>query len=98
MDMVNPKRGEVYLVRLDPTEGSEIKKTRPALIVSPDELNAHLKTVILETSVERAGVCGFPGAWRRCNSLEWNDHSASLRLALHPENRTLQPVQLSFLG
>ncbi|MFA7242417.1 MAG: hypothetical protein WC091_20075, partial [Sulfuricellaceae bacterium] len=40
----------------------------------------------------------FPGAWRRCNSLEWNDHSASLRLALHPENRTLQPVQRRFLG
>jgi len=46
MDMVSPRRGEVYLVRLDPTEGSEIQKTRPALIVSPDELNAHLKTVI----------------------------------------------------
>ncbi|MFA7240083.1 MAG: hypothetical protein WC091_08215 [Sulfuricellaceae bacterium] len=48
----------------------------------------------------RAELHGFPGAWRRCNSLrrEWNDHSASLRLALHPENRTLQPVQLSFLG
>lgn len=44
--MVTPRRGEVYLVRLDPTEGSEIQKTRPALIVSPDELNAHLKTVI----------------------------------------------------
>ncbi|MFA7239456.1 MAG: hypothetical protein WC091_05030 [Sulfuricellaceae bacterium] len=43
---------------------------------------------------------GFPGAWRRCNykRREWNDHSASLRLALHPENRTLQPVQRRFLG
>ncbi|MFA7242577.1 MAG: hypothetical protein WC091_20910, partial [Sulfuricellaceae bacterium] len=39
-----------------------------------------------------------PGAWRRCNSLQWNDHCASLRLALHPENRTLQPVQRRFLG
>ncbi|MFA7243534.1 MAG: hypothetical protein WC091_25790, partial [Sulfuricellaceae bacterium] len=45
----------------------------------------------------RTGLHGFPGAWRRCNSLEWNDHSASLRLALHPENRTLQPVQRRFL-
>jgi len=36
--------------------------------------------------------------WQRCNSLEWNNHSASLRLALHPENRTLHPVQLPFLG
>ncbi|MFA7241599.1 MAG: hypothetical protein WC091_15925 [Sulfuricellaceae bacterium] len=48
----------------------------------------------------RAGLHGFPGAWRRCNSLrrQWNDHCASLRLALHPENRTLQPVQRRFLG
>ena len=40
-------RGEVYLVSLDPTLGSEIQKTRPCLIVSPDELNAHLRTVIV---------------------------------------------------
>lgn len=41
------KRFEVWLVNLDPTIGSEIKKTRPAVIVSPDELNAHLQTVIV---------------------------------------------------
>lgn len=40
-------RGEVHLVRLDPTLGSEIKKTRPCLIVSPDELNAHLRTAVV---------------------------------------------------
>lgn len=40
-------RGDVYLVQLDPTRGSEIKKTRPCLIVSPDELNNHLRTVII---------------------------------------------------
>ena len=40
-------RGQVYLVRLDPTLGSEIKKTRPCLVVSPDELNDHLRTVIV---------------------------------------------------
>lgn len=40
-------RGQVYLVRLDPTLGSEIKKTRPCVVVSPDELNAHLRTVIV---------------------------------------------------
>jgi mRNA interferase MazF len=39
------KRLDVWLVNLDPTIGSEIKKTRPAVIVSPDELNAHLNTV-----------------------------------------------------
>jgi mRNA interferase MazF len=42
-----PSRGEVYLVELDPTRGSEIRKTRPCLIVSPDELNHHLRTAIV---------------------------------------------------
>lgn len=41
------KRGEVYWVNLDPTLGTEIKKTRPALIVSPDDLNAVLPRVII---------------------------------------------------
>lgn len=40
-------RGEVHLVQLDPTRGSEIRKTRPCLVVSPDELNHHLRTVIV---------------------------------------------------
>jgi mRNA interferase MazF len=42
-----PSRGEVYLVELDPTRDSEIRKTRPCLVVSPDELNHHLRTVIV---------------------------------------------------
>ncbi len=41
------KRFDVYLVNLDPTIGSEIKKTRPCLIVSPDEMNAYIATVIV---------------------------------------------------
>jgi len=40
-------RGDVYLVELSPARGSEIKKTRPCLIVSPDDLNASLKTFIV---------------------------------------------------
>jgi mRNA interferase MazF len=40
-------RGDVHRVRLDPTLGSEIRKTRPCLVVSPDELNQHLRTVIV---------------------------------------------------
>ena len=40
-------RFEVYLVRLDPTQGHEISKTRPALIISPDEMNRHIETVIV---------------------------------------------------
>lgn len=41
------KRFEVYLVNLDPTIGREIKKTRPCLIISPDEMNRHIATVIV---------------------------------------------------
>jgi mRNA interferase MazF len=40
-------RGDVHLVGLDPAHGSEIRKTRPCLVVSPDELNRHLRTVIV---------------------------------------------------
>jgi mRNA interferase MazF len=43
----HPKRGEIYLVGLDPTRGREMKKSRPCVVVSPDELNAHLQTVIV---------------------------------------------------
>ena len=41
------RRGEVFLVDLDPTRGAEIQKTRPCVVVSPDDLNAHLRTVIV---------------------------------------------------
>lgn len=41
------RRFEVWLVNLDPTIGGEIKKTKPAVIVSPDELNEHLRTVVV---------------------------------------------------
>ena len=47
LDQITPTRGEVYLVQLDPTRGSEIRKTRPCLVISPDELNHHLRTVIV---------------------------------------------------
>lgn len=42
-----PQRDEVWLIALDPTQGSEIQKTRPCLVVSPDEMNRHLRTVIV---------------------------------------------------
>jgi len=41
------KRFDVYLISLDPTIGSEIQKTRPCLVISPDEMNRHIKTVIV---------------------------------------------------
>lgn len=41
------KRFEVYLINLDPTVGSEIKKTRPCVVVSPDEMNRYISTLIV---------------------------------------------------
>jgi mRNA interferase MazF len=43
----HPRRDEVWLIALDPSKGSEIKKTRPCLVVSPDEMNEPLRTVIV---------------------------------------------------
>ena len=40
-------RFDVYLINLDPTVGSEIQKTRPCLIISPDEMNRHIHTIIV---------------------------------------------------
>jgi mRNA interferase MazF len=40
-------RFDVYLVSLDPTQGFEIQKTRPCVVVSPDEMNHHIGTVIV---------------------------------------------------
>ena len=49
------KRFDVYLINLDPTVGSEIQKTRPCLVISPDEMNHHIRTVIVAplTSAEK---------------------------------------------
>jgi len=44
---VGGTRGDVFLVDLNPTRGSEIRKMRPCVVVSPDELNAHLRTLIV---------------------------------------------------
>lgn len=41
------KQYQIVLVNLDPTVGSEMKKTRPAVIISPDEMNRYLRTVVL---------------------------------------------------
>lgn len=54
--MKHPRQDEVWLVSLDPTQGSEIQKTRPCLVVSPDEVNEYLLTVIIApmTTTERS--------------------------------------------
>ena len=41
------RRGDVFLVELNPTRGRELRKTRPCVVVSPDELNAHMGTFIV---------------------------------------------------
>ena len=63
----SPTRGDVFLIELDPTRGSEIRKTRPCLVVSPDELNQHLRTVIVAPMT--TGGQAYP--WRvRCRFRE----------------------------
>lgn len=43
----SPRRGEIWLAALDPTVGSAIQKTRPCLVISPPEMNEHLRTVVV---------------------------------------------------
>jgi len=56
--VVNVEQYSVWLVNLDPTVGSEIRKTRPALVISPDEMNEVLKTVIVAPMTTK--VRGWP--------------------------------------
>lgn len=61
------KRFEVYLIHLDPTLGREIQKTRPCLILSPDEMNANIATVIIAPMTTKGReyptrvICNFEG-------------------------------------
>jgi len=57
-------RGAVHLVALDPTTGSEIRKTRPSVVVSPDELNRHLRTVIVAPMTTGGQACPWRVACR----------------------------------
>lgn len=47
MTVTDVQRGQIFLIELDPTRGREIKKTRPCVVVSPDELNANIQTYIV---------------------------------------------------
>ena len=51
--------GEVWLAALDPTVGSEIQKTRPCVVISPIEMNAHLRTVIVVPMTTGSRPAGF---------------------------------------
>ena len=61
------KRFDVYLINLDPTIGSEIQKTRPCVVISPDEMNRFIRTVIVAPMTTRGTAyptrvaCKFQG-------------------------------------
>lgn len=64
----NPlSRFDIYLVNLDPTVGAEIRKTRPCLVISPDEMHRHVRTVIVApmTSAVRNYPTRVPIRFRR---------------------------------
>jgi mRNA interferase MazF len=101
-------RGDVHLVRLDPTLGSEIQKTRPCLVVSPDELNDYLRTVIVApmTTAGRAYPWRVPCRFQRRSGFVALDQLRTVdverlvrRLGrLHPQSITavLQRLQEMF--
>ena len=79
------KRGEIWLVALDPTVGSEIRKSRPCVIVSPPELNCHLRTVIVAPLTSK----GFPAPFRIPVT-----HAGTKGLAVLDQFRTVDKVRL----
>lgn len=84
-------RGAVHLVRLDPTLGSEIQKTRPCLVVSPDELNQHLRTVIVAPMT--TGGRAYP--WRvPCRFQRRSGFVALDQLRTVDADRLLRPLGL----
>ncbi len=74
------KRGEVWLAALDPAVGSEIQKTRPCLIVSPDELNSGLRTVLVApmTTGGRASPFRVPVRFRGKDGLVLPDQMRAI--------------------
>lgn len=79
------KRGEIWQVNLDPTMGSEIKKSRPCVVVSPAELNDHLRTVIVAPMTSK----GFAAPFRVPVT-----HAGTRGLILLDQLRTVDKVRL----
>lgn len=80
------RRGDIWLVNLDPTVGSEIKKARPCVVVSPPELNDHLRTVIVAPMTSK----GFAAPFRVPVT-----HAGTRGLILRDQLRTVDKVRLS---
>jgi mRNA interferase MazF len=92
------KRGEVWLAALDPTIGSEIKKTRPCVVISPPELNEHLRTAIVApmTSQGRPAPFRIPITLQRKKGLILLDQIRALdKTRLVKKLGTAQPDTLS---
>ncbi|WP_322494844.1 type II toxin-antitoxin system PemK/MazF family toxin [Chloroflexus sp.] len=84
------KRFDVFLVQLDPTLGTEIQKTRPCLIISPDEINDFLQTVIVAPMTTR--LRSYPTRL----TCRFQDRDASIAL---DQIRTIDKSRLvSYLG
>jgi mRNA interferase MazF len=79
-------RGEIWLVNLDPTVGSEIKKARPCVVVSPAELNDHLRTVIVAPMTSK----GFAAPFRIPVT-----HAGTKGLILLDQIRTVDKMRLA---
>ena len=69
-----PRQGEVWWVNLDPTIGKEISKRRPCLIVSPDDMNAHMGTVIA------APITSTLRSWPTCITIKLQRQNSSVAL------------------
>jgi mRNA interferase MazF len=79
------KRGEIWLVALDPTVGSEIQKSRPCVIVSPPELNQHLRTVIVAPMTSKSFAAPFRVPLR---------HAGTKGLIVLDQIRTVDKIRL----
>ena len=80
-------RGDIVLVSLNPTRGSEIRKTRPCVVVSPDELNAHLPTFIAAPLT----TGGHPYPFRvRCRFENKDGHVVADQLRAVDRNRLVK--------
>lgn len=92
------KTGEIWLAQLDPTLGSEIQKTRPCVVVSPDEMNAHLRTVIVApmTTGSRPAAFRVPLTFRGKQGLIVLDQVRTLdRIRLLQRLGALRPPTLA---
>ncbi len=97
------KRFGVYLVNLDPTGGSEIKKPRPCLIVSPDEMNRHFTTAIVAPVTTQGRnyparvLCKFQGKSGQVvlDQLRTVDKKRLVKKLGRPDKKTQQSVLLT---